>query len=117
MAKCDGDYFVFRHASPYYKSKNFNLYSKNSNPTFHKPKSIYSIIESIILDCGDRMKTLMARMKQMKIRTKIIALYITLLVATFIIGITIIYAIFDRNTEREVGRSRVTNCECTQKEI
>jgi two-component system sensor histidine kinase YesM len=51
------------------------------------------------------MKTLMTRMKQMKIRTKIIALYITLLVASFIIGITIIYAIFDRNTEREVGEA------------
>ena len=51
------------------------------------------------------MKTLVRRMKQLKIRTKIIVLYITLLMATFIIGITIIYAIFERNTEQEIGEA------------
>ncbi|WP_341877787.1 sensor histidine kinase [Defluviitalea saccharophila] len=43
--------------------------------------------------------------KCLKIRTKIIVIYITLLVLSFIIGISTIYAIFKENTEREVGEA------------
>lgn len=43
--------------------------------------------------------------KRLKIRTKVIVIYITLLVLSFIIGISTIYTIFKENTEREVGEA------------
>jgi len=43
--------------------------------------------------------------KCLKIRTKVIVIYITLLLLSFVIGISTIYAIFEENTEREVGEA------------
>lgn len=51
------------------------------------------------------MNHLLRRIRHMKIRTKIIILYINLLAITFFIGITVIYAVFERNTEKEIAEA------------
>lgn len=45
--------------------------------------------------------------KGVKIKTKIIVIYITLLILSFIIGISTIYAIYKKNTEKEVGEAGI----------
>lgn len=43
--------------------------------------------------------------KGIKIRTKVIAIYLILLIFSFVVGISTIYAIFEKNTEKEVGEA------------